>query len=333
MENRLILQTKDLCKFFSLEWSKSRLSFFKNSATLKAVDMANIAIKQGESYAVVGESGSGKSTLGCMVSRIFESSSGRIVYKDEDVTPLKGKELRKFRKKVQMVFQDPGSSLNPRHTIGSILSLPLSIYTSLNRKERNKRVAELLQMVEMPEELMLRYPGMLSGGQKQRIGLARALALTPELVVLDEPTSALDVSVQAKILELLVKLKEMHGLTYLLITHDLAVVKNLSDRIAVMYLGKIVEIADTREIFANPFHPYTKALLSSIPVLTEEEKELIPEEIILEGDIPSPIDPPKTCPFLSRCPELKDECHWNDCPELIEAAPGHFVRCLLWSSP
>ena len=328
MENGTILKTEDLCKFFTSVQRKSRLSFSKSVKTLKAVNMVNISIRQGENYAIVGESGSGKSTLGYMIARIFNPTSGRIFYKNKEV--FSGEGLKEFRKRVQMVFQDPGSSLNPRHTIEFILSLPLKLYNTLDKEQRKNRVAELLSEVELSEELMPRYPGVLSGGQKQRVGLARALALDPELVVLDEPTSSLDVSVQAKILELLMQLKKKLGFTYVFITHDLAVVKNVADRIAVMYLGQIVELAETLSLFLNPLHPYTKALLSTIPVLTEEEKQFIPEEVILEGDIPSPINPPKTCPFLSRCQQKKSFCETMPCPDLKEVEQNHFVRCYLF---
>jgi oligopeptide/dipeptide ABC transporter ATP-binding protein len=245
------------------------------------------------------------------------------------ITHLQDQKLRQYRRKVQMVFQDPASSLNPYHSIESILSLPLKIYESMGKKEKLKKVAALLEAVHLPPEIMKRHPGSLSGGQKQRISLARALALNPRLFILDEPTSALDVSVQAKILHLLQELKQTFGLTFIFITHDLIIVRNLADRVAVMYLGRIVEMAPASAIFERPRHPYTKALLSAIPVVSEEEKQFLPEEIILEGEIPSLVNSPATCPFLSRCPEKKGACEKSECPDLREVEKGHFVRCLL----
>ncbi len=296
---------------------------------VKAVNGISIDLKTGENYAVVGESGSGKTTLGYVMARVLESTSGKIWFHGKEVTHLKSGELTAFRSKVQMVFQDPGSSLNPRHTIESILSLPLKIHTSLTGKEIKERVADLLEAVHLPPDLMQWHPGALSGGQKQRVNLARVLILNPELLILDEPTSALDVSVQAKILSLLMELKEKLKLTYIFITHDLSVVKNLADRIAVMYLGRVVEMAPTSSIFGRPRHPYTRALLSAIPVVTEEERRILPKEVILEGEIPSPSNIPQTCPFLSRCQEREDVCQDLTCPDLREVEESHFVRCKL----
>jgi len=329
MNNNIILSTKGLCKFFFINKRKNAFSFKQSLITIKAVNDISLTVREGENYGVVGESGSGKSTLGYMLARVFEPTSGEIRFNNKNITHIKDKELREFRKKSQMLFQDPGSSLNPRHTIRSILSLPLKLHTTLTKQEIKNKVAELLKAVELPVELMHRHPGALSGGQKQRVGLARALALNPSFLVLDEPTSALDVSVQAKILHLLMELKKKLGLTYVIVSHDLSVVRNISDRIAVMYLGRIVELADASVIFDNPLHPYTRALLSAIPVVAEAEKQKIPKEILLEGDIPSPADPPQTCPFLSRCQEKKELCKDSLCPELREVEGGHFVRCIL----
>jgi len=276
----------------------------------------------------VGESGSGKTTLGYILARVFEPTSGTISFQGEDITHIQDRELKQYRRKVQMVFQDPGSSLNPYQSIESILSLPLKIYEAMGTPERRRRAAELLEAVHLPAEIMSRHPGALSGGQKQRICLARALALNPRLLILDEPTSALDVSVQAKILHLLQELKQTFGLTCIFITHDLIVVRNLADRVAVMYLGRIVEMAPAPFIFERPRHPYTRALLSAIPVVSEEEKRLLPEEVILEGEIPSLVNPPETCPFLSRCQEKTGACETSTCPDLREVEKGHFVRCL-----
>jgi len=264
-----------------------------------------------------------------VLARVLDSTSGTIWFNGKDLTNISGRELKELRQMVQMVVQDPGTSLNPRQTIESTVSLPLKIHTILTKKEIREKVVELLEAVNLPAEIMPRYPGELSGGQKQRVNLARALSLNPELLILDEPTSALDVSVQAKILDLLTELKQRLGLTYILITHDLSIVKNISDTIAVMYLGRVIEVACTSDIFERPMHPYTKALISAIPIITKEEKELIPKEITLEGEIPSPSNVPHTCPFLSRCQEKKGICEKAACPDLKEVEKGHFVRCLL----
>jgi oligopeptide/dipeptide ABC transporter ATP-binding protein len=329
MDNSILLRTDELSKFFFAKRGKSVISLRPERIVVKAVNGISIDLKTGENYAVVGESGSGKTTLGYVMARVLEPTSGKIWFLGKEVTHLKGGELKAFRSTVQMVFQDPGSSLNPRHTIETILSLPLRIHTSLAGKEIKKRVAELLEAVHLPADLMQWHPGALSGGQKQRVNLARVLILNPKLLILDEPTSALDVSVQAKILSLLMELKERLNLTYIFITHDLSVVKNLADRIAVMYLGRVVEQAPTSSIFGNPVHPYTKALLSAIPVVTEEERKMLPEEVILEGEIPSPANIPQTCPFFSRCQEKRDICQDSTCPDLKEVEEGHFVRCVI----
>jgi oligopeptide/dipeptide ABC transporter ATP-binding protein len=246
---------------------------------------------------------------------------------ENDVTHIQGGPLKDYRRRVQMVFQDPASSLNPYHTIESILSLPLRIYEPMTRKERERKVGELLEAVHLPVEFRKRKPSALSGGQKQRVALARALALRPVLCILDEPTSALDVSVQAKILQLLQELKETYALTFVLITHDLVVVRNMADRVAVMYLGRIVELGRSEAIFERPRHPYTQALLSAIPVVTEEEKRMLPSDILLEGEIPSPANQPPTCPFRSRCPDRLDRCENSLCPDLIMVENEHWVRC------
>ena len=329
MDDAILLKTENLSKFFFARKGKSVFSLRPESIVVKAVNGISIDLKKGENYAVVGESGSGKTTLGYVMARVLEPTSGKLWFLGKEVTHLKEGELKAFRSQVQMVFQDPGSSLNPRHTIESILSLPLKIHTSLAGKEIRKRVADLLEAVHLPADLMPWHPGALSGGQKQRINLARVLILNPKLLILDEPTSALDVSVQAKILSLLKELKERLELTYLLITHDLSVVKNLADRIAVMYLGRVVELAPTASIFGRPAHPYTRALLSAIPVVTEEERKMIPVEVILEGEIPSPANIPQTCPFFSRCQEKQGICQDSTCPDLKEVEEGHFVRCVL----
>jgi oligopeptide/dipeptide ABC transporter ATP-binding protein len=328
--HQTILQTESLSKFFSIKKENHLLSFKSRRSVVKAVNSVNFNVRYGECFAIVGESGSGKTTLGHTIARILDPTAGRIWFEGGDITSFKQKDLKKIRIKMQMVFQDPGSSLNPRKNIESIISLPLKAYFNLSRRERKKRVAELLEMVNLPTEMMVRYPSALSGGQKQRVGIARALVLHPKMLLLDEPTSALDVSVQAKILHLLMDLQKKMNLTYILISHNLSVVKNLSHRIAVMYLGRIMELAETPSLFTKPMHPYTKALLSAIPVVTEKEREMIPEEILLDGEIPSPIDAPETCPFLTRCKEKMEICQNSPCPEMTKLEEGHFVRCFLY---
>jgi peptide/nickel transport system ATP-binding protein len=329
MENDILIRTQNLSKFFFIKRRKHFLSLVPEHAIVKAVNEISIDVKAGENFAIVGESGSGKTTLGYMLARIFEPTSGNLWLDGKEITYARGRELRELRQKVQMVFQDPGSSLNPRQTVESILSLPFKTYTSLTKGEMKKRIVRLLESVNLPVELMPRYPGVLSGGQTQRISLARALALNPKLLVMDEPTSALDVSVQAKILHLLVDLKKQFGLTYILITHDMSVVKNISKRIAVTYLGRIIELGQIQDVFERPLHPYTKALLSAIPVVKDEEKRILPKEIILQGEIPSPENVPEICPFFSRCQERRKICEESPCPDLKEVEEGHFIRCIL----
>jgi oligopeptide/dipeptide ABC transporter ATP-binding protein len=321
-----LLRTRDLCKFFfSRSW---RLPSLKPRViTVRAVDKCSVELNQGDILAVVGESGSGKTTLGLSIARIINPTGGLVWFNGREITGIEGPALKALRREIQMVFQDPGSSLNPRHRIDDIIALPLKIHQDLSRAARRERVKELLHLVQLPAELMPRYPHALSGGQKQRVGIARALALNPKLVILDEPTSALDVSVQAKILHLLKELQNRLGLTYLLITHNLSIVKNFSDKIMVMYLGRIVEMAPTERLFANPLHPYTRALLSATPVITEEERKQIPAEITLEGEIPSPVNVPRICAFHSRCQEREPSCGETDNPELEEVESGHWVRC------
>lgn len=299
---------------------------------VRAVDDVNFKVNRGEVFALVGESGSGKTTLAKTVTRIYAPTAGKILFDGTDLSKLKGKKLKATRREIQMVFQDPNSSINPRRRVKDIIAAPLEIHKVGSRLERVKRVVRLLELVELsPEEFMYRYPRALSGGEKQRVGIARALALNPKFVVLDEPTSALDVSVQAKILELLGRLQRELHLTYLLITHNLSVVRNFSDRIGVMYLGKIFEMTTTDELFQNPLHPYTKALLSAIPVVTDEELKVIPEKISLEGEIPSPFNPPSGCRFHPRCPwKIGQICESKE-TEIVEYAKGHLVSCHLYS--
>lgn len=323
-----ILKTQELCKyFFSTRWSFPPLK--REKITVKAVDRCNMEVFPGEILSIVGESGSGKTTLGQSIGRIKNPTSGQIWFSGKEITDVQGTDLKAVRREIQMVFQDPGSSLNPRHRIDDIISLPIKIHLRLSRKEQKDRVKELLQLVQLPTELMPRYPHALSGGQKQRVGIARALSLQPKLVILDEPTSALDVSVQAKILHLLKDLQQQFGLTYILITHNLSIVKNFSNKIMVMYLGRVVETGPTDLLFHSPLHPYTRALLSAHPAITDEEKRLMPADITLDGEIPSPAHVPRTCAFVSRCPEKIDLCLEHPDPCLQEAEGGRFVRCLL----
>jgi oligopeptide/dipeptide ABC transporter ATP-binding protein len=301
----------------------------KKKNILKAVNEVNIEIKKGEIFSIIGESGCGKSTLGYLLARIYEPTTGDIWYQREEITRLKEQELKNTRKKIQMVFQDPGSALNPRQTVETILSLPLRIHFNMTKKEREERILNLLDTVNLTQEARYRYPINLSGGEKQRVGIARALALNPEILILDEPTSALDVSVQAKILHLLLELRTKLGLTYIFITHNLCLVRNLADEVVVMYLGQVVERGRTCSIFDNPLHPYTRALISAIPTLTAKERELIPEEIILEGELPSPEKELKYCFFYSRCPKKTSQCIELPEPDLKEITPNHYARCHL----
>lgn len=294
---------------------------------IKAVNGVDLEVKRRETHALVGESGSGKTTLGKTAIRIYAPTGGTIVFDGRDITQLAGRGLKAFRREAQMMFQDPTSSLNPRKSVSATISLPLRIYGNISSKQRKVRVEELLATVGLPRPFQYRYPHSLSGGQKQRVGLARALATRPSLIVLDEPTSALDVSVQAKILSLLANLQQEHDLTYLYITHDLAIVRNIATTTSVMYLGRVVEQAETENLFSNPRHPYTKALLSAIPIISEEEKRHKPAEVTLEGDIPSPSNMPVYCGFFSRCQEKMAECQQVD-PALVQVENDHWVRCL-----
>ncbi|MFQ5795425.1 MAG: ABC transporter ATP-binding protein [Candidatus Bipolaricaulia bacterium] len=323
----VLLKAEALCKYFYRGdgwWGRRN-----HTKIIQAVDHNDLKVNRGETLALVGESGSGKTTLGKTLIRIYKPTKGKIWFEGQEISSVDGNELRNLRKHMQMVFQDTASSLNPRRTIFDAISLPLKIHERLTRAQIRHRVEELLEAVDLPQEFMYRYPHTLSGGQKQRVGIARALATNPKLIILDEPSSALDVSVQAKILELLMELQKRFQLTYIYISHDLSVVRNIADRTAVMYLGRIVEIAPTDKLFQNPLHPYTRALLSAIPVVSKDEQELIPEEITLEGEIPSPVDVPPVCVFLSRCPKKLPVCDREVTP-MIQVEEGHYVRCHLY---
>ena len=322
-----LLRVEQLKKYFSITAGV----LGRQIGQVKAVDDVSFIVPEGQTSALVGESGSGKTTVGKTVIRLIRPTAGDILFSGTNIAALRERELKSWRRQMQMVFQDPSASLNPRRRVADIVATPLEVHGIGTRRERLARVRELLDLVELPDKYLYSYPHALSGGQKQRVAIARALALHPRFVVLDEPTSALDVSVQAKILALLARLQQELGLTYLLISHDLSVVKNFSDYIAVMYLGQIMEMVPTEKLFARPLHPYTRALLSAIPVVSEEELQVIPEHITLEGEIPSPADVPSGCVFHTRCYTIRDVCQVELLPPLVEVESDHQVRCHLFS--
>jgi oligopeptide transport system ATP-binding protein len=303
--------------------------FQRQVGAIKAVDGVDFTMTKGETLGLVGESGCGKSTTGRAILQLYRPTAGEVHFEGVDITKSKGEELRKMRRRMQMIFQDPYASLNPRMTVGSIIGEPLEVHNIGNsKKERQERVQELLKTVGLNPYFVNRYPHEFSGGQRQRIGVARALAVNPAFIVCDEPISALDVSIQAQIINLLEDLQDELGLTYLFIAHDLSVVRHISDRIAVMYLGKIVELADRDELYENPMHPYTQALLSAVPI-PDPAIETQRKRIILEGDVPSPANPPKGCNFSTRCPRVMDICRQED-PPFKEYKPAHYAACFLY---
>ncbi|QCI62972.1 ABC transporter ATP-binding protein [Phreatobacter stygius] len=315
-----ILEVANLKKWFPVGGGL----FGRGARQVKAVDDVSFTMRPGEVLSLVGESGSGKTTVGRTVLRLTEPTGGKIDFEGTDITHMSRRQLRPLRRRMQLVFQDPFASLNPRMTIGEIVAAPLAIHGGFSRDERAAKVAETLQLVGLSAHFAERHPHELSGGQRQRVGIARALILRPSLLVADEPVSALDVSIQAQVVNLLLELKEMFGLTILFIAHDLAVVGHISDRIAVMYLGRLVEIAPTRILFEAPRHPYTEALFSAAPI---PDPEIRRGRIILTGDIPSPLDPPSGCAFRTRCRYAQDACAVA-VPPLRQVTPGHFSACI-----
>ena len=317
-----LLQVQDLVMHFPLTQG---IIFQRKVGAVRAVDGLSFSIRKGETMGLVGESGCGKSTTGRAILQLHRPTSGTVQFEGVELTRLKGEPLRKMRRQMQMIFQDPYASLNPRMTVGSIIGEPLDIHNLARGKEKQQRVEELLRVVGLNPYFANRYPHEFSGGQRQRIGIARALAVNPSFIVCDEPISALDVSIQAQIINLLEELQDEFGLTYLFIAHDLSVVRHISDRIAVMYLGKIVEVADRLELYENPLHPYTKALLSAVPI-PDPAIERKRERIILTGDVPSPVAPPPGCRFHTRCPLADTICREQE-PEFREVTPGHWAAC------
>ena len=319
--NAPVLEVRNLTKHFPV-----RSGFLgRTVGQVQAVDDVTLKVDRGETLGLVGESGSGKSTVGKAVLRLHDATAGQILLQGEDITHLAGQPLREARQRMQMVFQDPYASLNPRLSAGKIIIEPIENFGQLSAPERRERAGELLDRVGLRREALVRYPHEFSGGQRQRLGVARALALNPSLIVADEPVSALDVSVQAQVLNLLIRLQKELDLAYLFISHDLAVVEHISHRVAVMYLGTLVEVAAKKSLFESPSHPYTEALLSAVPVTDPSARR---DRIILKGDIPSPINPPSGCRFHTRCPLVEERCR-QEVPMMREIAPGHGVACHL----
>ena len=321
-ENGVLVQVRDLKMHFPITQG---IIIQRQVGAVKAVDGISFDILQGETLGLVGESGCGKSTTGRAILQLYRPTAGEVHFEGQDLTALKGETLRRMRRRMQMIFQDPYASLNPRMTVGDIIGEPLVVHNISKGKERRERVQELLRVVGLNPYFVNRYPHEFSGGQRQRIGVARALAVNPDFIICDEPISALDVSIQAQVINLLEDLQGEFDLTYLFIAHDLSVVRHISDRIAVMYLGKLVELTTRFELYDNPLHPYTQALLSAVPIpdpAVEEQRH----RIILEGDVPSPVNPPVGCNFCTRCPVVMDVCKEQE-PEFLDAGGGHWVAC------
>ncbi len=317
--DRPLVEVKNLKQYFNVGRRQQ----------LKAVDDISFAIRRGETFGLVGESGCGKTTCGRCILRVYEATGGQILFDGKEVNKLSGHELQDFRRRAQMIFQDPYASLDPRMTVDDIISEGLNVhYKNLSNKEKHDLVSELLMAVGLNSEHGARFPHELSGGQRQRIGIARALALKPDFIVCDEPISALDVSIQAQIVNLLIKLQRERNLTYLFISHDLSMVKHISDRIGVMYLGKLVEVCENQRLYEQPLHPYTQALISAIPVPDPDKKGLV-GQIKLKGEVPSPINTPPGCKFAGRCPYATERCR-QAAPELREVEKDHYVACYLY---
>ena len=321
-QDGVLLEVRDLRMWFPITHG---IILQRRVGDIKAVDGLNFSIRRGETLGLVGESGCGKSTTGRAILQLHRPTGGQVLFEGEDLTQLRGETLRRMRRRMQMIFQDPYASLNPRMTVGNIVGEPLEVHNILKGKERQERVQQLLEVVGLNPYFVNRYPHEFSGGQRQRIGVARALAVQPDFIVCDEPISALDVSIQAQIINLLEELQQKFGLTYLFIAHDLSVVRHISDRVAVMYLGKIVELTSRDELYNNALHPYTKALLSAVPIpdpVVEEKRR----RIILEGEVPSPANPPSGCHFRTRCPIRMDICSEVE-PEWRDVGGDHWVAC------
>lgn len=323
-DNHVLIRVEDLKKHFPI---MRGLIIQRQVGAVKAVDGVSFEIKRGETLGLVGESGCGKSTTGRTILRLHEPTSGSVFYRDENLAEAKPEKMRRFRRDLQIIFQDPYASLNPRMTVGNIVAEPLEVHGIGDQRERRERVQDLLKLVGLNPYFINRYPHEFSGGQRQRIGVARALALEPEFIVCDEPISALDVSIQAQVVNLLQDLQKDLNLTYLFIAHDLSMVRHISDRVAVMYLGKIMELASRKDLYENPLHPYTQALLSAVPI-PDPHKERKRQRILLEGDVPSPANPPSGCQFHTRCPLAVEMCK-HVVPEWREVSPEHWVYCHL----
>ena len=321
-KNDVLLRVTNLTMYFPITRG---IVIQRHIGDIKAVDGLTFDVYQGETLGLVGESGCGKSTTGRAILQLYRPTAGEVYFAGEDLTKMKGEELRRMRRRMQMIFQDPYASLNPRMTVGNIIGEPLDVHNIMGARQRRERVQELLDIVGLNPYFVNRYPHEFSGGQRQRIGVARALAVQPDFVVCDEPISALDVSIQAQIINLLEELQDEFSLTYLFIAHDLSVVRHISDRVAVMYLGRIVEIADRKTLYDDPLHPYTQALLSAVPIpdpAVEERRQ----RVILQGDVPSPSNPPEGCNFCTRCPCKLDMCDDVE-PEWQDTGGGHCVAC------